>query len=82
MGPVGIGPDKQPAIARVVQTQTAILHSCAASVFTFGAPTVPWRAEVEIEPTFSPNELDPRLSDTRQLGAVIEAGFQPLFGGG
>jgi hypothetical protein len=82
MGPVGIGPDKQPAIARVIQTQTAILHSCAASVFTFGAPTVPWRAEVEIEPTFSPNALDPRLSDTRQLGAVIEAGFQPLFGGG
>ena len=81
IGPVGIGPDKQPAIARVTQTQTQILHSCAANVFTFGAPKVPWRVEVEIAPTFSPKELDPRLSDTRQLGAVIEAGFQPLFGG-
>jgi hypothetical protein len=43
-------------------------------------PDAPWRIEVELEPTFSPNEIDPRNSDRRQLGAVMEAGFRPLFG--
>ncbi|HLF69109.1 MAG TPA: hypothetical protein VI503_07150 [Gaiellaceae bacterium] len=80
IGPVGIGSDKQPTIARVTQAQTQILHACAANVFTLGTPNGPWRVEVEIQPTFSPNELDPTLSDRRQLGAVFEARFQPLFG--
>ena len=43
-------------------------------------PKGPWRVEVELTPTFSPNEVDPRNSDRRQLGAVMKAGFQPLFG--
>jgi len=33
---------------------------------------------VTIEPTFSPNELDPASSDVRQLGAKPEFGFVPL----
>ena len=80
IGPVTIGPDKQPAIAEVTQTRTAILHSCKLVVIPLAAPSVPWRVEVGIEPTFSPHELDPSKSDRRQLGAVFEAGFRPLFG--
>ncbi|MGH3133957.1 MAG: hypothetical protein ACRDNY_09515 [Gaiellaceae bacterium] len=81
IGPVGIGPDKQPAIAQVTQVKTGIVHACQAIGFTFGPPPVPWRIEVTIEPTFVPRELDPTRSDTRELGAVFEAGFRPLFGG-
>jgi len=78
IGPVTIGPDIQPAIARVIETQTAVLHSCQAHTFLLGAPSVPWRVEVTIKPTFSPHKLDPSKSDTRELGALLEAGFLPL----
>ncbi len=78
IGPVTIGPDKQPAIAQVTETQTAVLHSCQAHTFLLGAPSVPWRVEVTIKPTFSPHKLDPSKSDTRELGALLEAGFLPL----
>jgi len=46
--------------------------------FLLGAPSAPWRVEVTIEPTFSPHKLDPSKSDTRELGARLEAGFLPL----
>jgi len=81
IGPVTIGPDKQPAIAHVTGTQTKILHHCRAKGFALAAPNAPWRVEVTIKPTFSPHDLDPSKSDSRQLGAVVEASFQPLFGG-
>jgi hypothetical protein len=80
IGPVGIGPDKQPAIASVTQTKTAIVHACEAVGFSLSPPPVPWRVEVTIEPTFVPQKLDPSRSDTRELGAVFEARFEPLFG--
>jgi hypothetical protein len=81
LGPVGIGPDKQPAIVGQAQTKTGIVHACEAIGFTFVPPPVPWRIEVNIDPTFVPNELDPTRSDRRDLGAVFEAGFRPLVGG-
>jgi hypothetical protein len=80
IGPVTIGPDKQPALAEVTQQQKIVLHTCQARTLLLGAPNVPWRVEISIEPTFSPNELDPTKSDRRQLGAVLEAGFLPLRG--
>ena len=79
IGPVTIGPDKQPAIGKVTGTQTKIVHQCITTPFLLAAPSVPWRVEVTIEPTFSPNDLDPSHSDRRQLGAQFFAGFQPLF---
>ncbi|MBA3382492.1 MAG: hypothetical protein H0T97_11625 [Actinobacteria bacterium] len=81
IGPVGIGEDQQPAIAEVTQTKTGIVHACEAIGFSFAPPPVPWRIEVKIEPTFAPHELDVNRSDTRELGAVFEAGFRPLLGG-
>jgi FtsH-binding integral membrane protein len=81
IGPVTIGPDKQPAIANVTGTQTKIVHQCVVTPFLLAAPRVPWRVEVTIEPTFSPHDLVPSHSDRRQLGAVFFAGFQPLLGG-
>ena len=81
IGPIGIGPDSQPAISEVTQEQTKTVTQCTATGFRLAAPNGPWRIEVEITPTFSPHDLDPNHSDRRQLGAVFTAGFQPLFEG-
>jgi hypothetical protein len=80
IGPVGIGPDKQPAIDRVTETRTVLVRDCKTKGVTLAAPGVPWRVEVELAPTFSPNEVDPSNSDRRQLGAQLDVRFEPLFG--
>jgi hypothetical protein len=81
IGPVTIGPDKQPAIKHVTDRQTFFVKDCTtapAAVLT--PPNAPWRMEFAVSPTFSPNEVDPTNSDRRQLGAVVtKVGFQPLF---
>jgi hypothetical protein len=78
VGPIGIGPDSQPAIAQVTGTQTKTVRNCKATGFALGVPRVPWRLEVEMSPTFSPHDVDPNHSDRRQLGAVFNAGFRPF----
>ncbi len=81
IGPVGIGPDRQPRIEKVTQTRTFDVPDCTAEGTTLSPPDVPWRMEITVSPTFVPKEIDPRGSDNRRLGAVIvKAGFQPLFG--
>ncbi len=82
IGPVGIGPDKQPRIERVTQTTSFEVPDCQTNGITLSPPGVPWRMEIEVTPTFSPNEVDPSESDRRQLGAqIVRAGFEPLLGG-
>ncbi|GIU93875.1 MAG: hypothetical protein KatS3mg012_0332 [Gaiellaceae bacterium] len=80
IGPVVVGPDKQPAIGRVTAEQTATVRDCVITPFLLPVPERPWRIEIELEPTFVPKEVDPRQSDARKLGAVVDAGFRPLFG--
>jgi len=81
IGPVGIGPDKQPRIENVTETRRFDVPDCKANGTTLSPPNVPWRMEFTVAPTFSPIEIDPSKSENRRLGAVIErAGFQPLFG--
>jgi hypothetical protein len=80
IGPVGIGPDKQPAIQHITETRTFDVPDCQGNGATLSPPNVPWRMEIEITPTFIPKDVDPSKSDSRRLGAVLEAGFQPLFG--
>ncbi|MET0561620.1 MAG: hypothetical protein ABW012_08440 [Gaiellaceae bacterium] len=81
IGPVGIGPDKQPRIERVTETRTFDVPDCQGNGATLSPPSVPWRMEMTVAPTFVPRSVDPSKSDNRPLGAVIErAGFQPLFG--
>ncbi|MCP9485827.1 MAG: hypothetical protein MSC30_08185 [Gaiellaceae bacterium MAG52_C11] len=80
VGTVVVGPKKQPSIGRVLHERRAVLNQCK----VLGPPkllipaTVPFRVEVTIEPTFSPNELDPASSDIRELGAKPEFGYVPL----
>jgi hypothetical protein len=82
IGPVGIGPDKQPRIDHVTETRRFVIPDCEASGITLTPPDAPWRMEIEVSPTFVPKDVDPTSSESRRLGAVIQqAGFQPLFGG-
>ena len=82
IGPVTVGPDKQPAISHVTGRRTLVVKDCTtapAAVLT--PPSVPWRMEIALTPTFTPSKIDPTKSDSRQLGAqVTKIGFQPLFG--
>jgi hypothetical protein len=82
IGPVGIGPDKQPRIDQVTETRHFDVRDCRGNGITLTPPDVPWRMEIEVSPTFVPKDIDPTSSESRHLGAVIQqAGFQPLFGG-
>ena len=79
IGPVGIGPDKQPRIERVTETRRFDVPDCESNGATLSPPKVPWRMEITLAPTFVPAEVDASKSDRRRLGAVIDrAGFQPL----
>jgi hypothetical protein len=83
IGPVGIGPDKQPRIDHVTEVQRFDVPDCEANGATLTPPPgdVPWRMEIAVSPTFRPKDVDPSSSESRYLGAVIQdAGFQPLFG--
>jgi hypothetical protein len=71
IGTVGIGPDKQPAIDRTLETRNVVLHDCTTTGVAFGMPSVPWRVEVAISPTVVPNEVDPSNSERRRLGATF-----------
>ncbi len=80
IGPVGIGPDNQPRIERVTETKTFDVPDCNGNGETLNPPSVPWRMEITVSPTFVPKEVDPTKSDNRRLGAVIvRADFEPLF---
>lgn len=81
IGPVGIGPDKQPAIEQVTETRRFDVPDCEASGTTLSPPNVPWRMDITVSPTFVPKDIDPSKSDNRRLGVVLDrVGFQPLFG--
>jgi hypothetical protein len=79
IGPVAIGPDKQPAIREVTERRSGVVRNCRITPFLLPVPDEPWRVEIEIAPTFRPRELDPSSSENRELGAVVSASFQPLF---
>jgi hypothetical protein len=59
------------AVDRVTSTQDATLQACKAISILVPVPPPPFRVRVQIEPTFVPAELDPTLTDTRHLGAVV-----------
>jgi hypothetical protein len=80
IGTIGVGADKQPALARVTDSQTRYVPTCGYRVFVFDAPRKPWRIEVEGE-TFVPAEVDPKgSSDRRRLAARVEFKVEPRPG--
>jgi hypothetical protein len=71
------GKDKQPAIGRVTAIRRFWVHSRAYHRFLIPAPRAPFRVEVTVSPTFVQSTLDPRIGDTRHLGAQVGFGFVP-----
>jgi hypothetical protein len=78
MGTVGIGPDKQPAIAEVLKRQKKVVRDCTTTGFAFGTPNEPWRVEVTVKPTVRPNDVDPTNSERRELGATMSVELQSI----
>ena len=75
IGPLVVGRDHQPAIGRVTRVAVRTIESCAAKRVVLPTPKPPFRVEVAIAPTFVPAELDPKLTDRRELGAGVSFGF-------
>jgi hypothetical protein len=78
IGTVGIGPDKQPAIARTLDTRRVVVMDCSTTGVAFGTPTEPWRVEVAIAPTVSPHDVSPTSSERRRLGATMSVELEPF----
>ena len=78
LGTLGVGEDRRPFISQVTRVVRDEINSGEELPFLLRAPPGPWRAEVTISPTFSPNELDASLGDTRQLGAQVSFDYVPF----
>ena len=61
------------ALGKTTAQRSWVIHSGAERVFRIHAPAPPYRAEVHVNPTFSPSSFG--SADTRQLGAQVT--FQP-----
>ncbi|MFN2469292.1 MAG: hypothetical protein ABR521_14330 [Gaiellaceae bacterium] len=75
VGRLSLGPKLEPRIGEVTGLERWTIHSHLARRFVLPTPPPPFRVEVTISPTFVPQELDPRLGDRRQLGAIVAFGF-------
>lgn len=78
VGPVAVGPNRQPALAGVTDEAVAVLPQCKVVGIFLRVPSRPWRVEAEVAETFVPYELDKRSGDRRELGAIV--GFEPVGG--
>jgi hypothetical protein len=78
VGPVGVNENDQPAITRVTARGETTIRACEAPSLVLRVPDVPWRAEVSVDKTFVPHDLDPSNSDRRELSARTTFEFVPL----
>lgn len=76
IGPIGVGDDKQPAIAGTTGEETVYVPACGTRQIALPAPAAPWRVEVDAQ-TFVPADVDPASSDRRRLGAVVSFAVVP-----
>jgi hypothetical protein len=82
VGPVGVNSHDQPDIVRVTDRGKALITACSAPIVYLRVPNAPWRVEVTVDKTFVPHELDPNVSENRQLSARPTFEFVPLSGVG
>jgi hypothetical protein len=61
------------ALDKTTAQRNWVIHSGAERVFRLPAPAPPYRAEVRVNPTFTPSAYG--SADTRQLGAQVT--FRP-----
>jgi drug/metabolite transporter (DMT)-like permease len=77
IGPIVIGPDKQPHIGKATTVKRFDIHSKQDIRVVLKAPGPRFRVEVNITPTFVPHDLASDSSDRRQLGAKVLYTFLP-----
>ena len=83
LGTLVVGPDKQPATGRVLETRRVTIHACGrpdvvcSTGVSFRNPGVPFRIEVTVTPTFSPHDYDPN-ADARHLAVQLSYSFNRL----
>jgi hypothetical protein len=77
IGPIVIGPDKQPHIGKATTVKRFDIHSKEEVRVVLKAPGPQFRVEVNITPTFSPHDLAADQTDRRQLGAKVLYTFLP-----
>jgi hypothetical protein len=78
IGPIVIGPDKDPHVGLPAVTKRLEIHSKQVKEVMLNAPGPRFRIEVTIDPTFRPIELSPQTSrDNRDLGASVTYTFLP-----
>jgi hypothetical protein len=77
IGPIVIGPDKNPHVGKPAVVKHFDIHSKEVRTLRLKAPGPRFRVEVTITPTFSPHEFDPSSGDRRQLGAKVSYVFLP-----
>jgi hypothetical protein len=78
IGPIVIGPDKEPHVGEPAVTKKFLIHSKQVKTLLLDAPGPRFRIEVTIDPTFRPIELSPQTtSDNRDLGASVTYQFIP-----
>jgi hypothetical protein len=75
VGSLVLGPRQDPGIGRVSGEGACRIHSQQTCPFVLRTPAPPFRVEVTVSPTFVPADLDPRITDRRELGAVVTFGF-------
>mgnify|MGYP000132530737 CR=1 FL=1 len=69
--------NKQPGFGRVFAVERRTLPPCAERRIVVPA-TVPFHVEVEVTPTFVPQEIDAASGDVRELGAQVGFAFEPF----
>ena len=77
LGTLVKGKEKQPALGKVLAVRRFWIHSREERRFFIPAPRGPFRVEVTVNPTFVQSQLDPRIGDTRHLGAQVGFGWVP-----
>jgi len=75
LGTLVTGPDGRPKLGRITSHRTWVIHSRVHRTFRLPTPRPPFRAEVRVDPTFSPSQYG--YGDTRQLGAQVAFRFVP-----
>jgi hypothetical protein len=80
IGPVGYRPGASALALRqtsVTAVRTWTVHSKTDRTLSLPTPPPPFQVHVHIDPTFVPAKLDPRVHDTRKLGAQVQFEFKP-----
>ncbi len=77
LGPLVVGEDRQPALARAVSTSCWRGRGKHEHTFRIATPPPPFRVEVTVDKTFRPVDLDPRIQDSRDLSVQVDYAFVP-----